>query len=354
MLGEAPNKFPDPIAGVRALQTKGKSGGDLVSDQWIEPWVVIDPETGSAVGPVEDGDAVVVFNFRADRVIEISQALEYPRTKFEDLMKDGKYFDRQRIPEIRFAGLMQYDNELQIPKHYLVPPPVIQRASEQYLMDSTPVTRIFACSESQKIGHVTFFWNGNRSGYLDPTKEKFLEVPSDQGISFDKEPAMKAREIASAVVDAIASGKYNFIRCNFANADMVGHTGNLAAAIEACSVVDECVARLIEAVDEAGGRWLITADHGNAEDMVQRNKNTGEPLKDKYGEVIPLTSHTLNPVPCAIGGKGLPEGVQFIEKGLESAGLTNVTATFLNLLGFEAPEFYEPSLIEKLGDGKKE
>ena len=137
---------------------------------------------------------------------------------------------------------------------------------------------------------------------------------------------------------------------------MVGHTGNLAAAIDACTVVDECVGRLIEAVNEAGGRFLITADHGNAEDMAQRDKKTGKPLKDKYGEVIPLTSHTLNPVPCAIGGVGLPEGVQFKEKGLENAecGLTNVTATFLNLLGFEAPDFYEPSLIENVEDGKQE
>jgi 2,3-bisphosphoglycerate-independent phosphoglycerate mutase len=222
-------------------------------------------------------------------------------------------------------------------------------------------TRVFACSESQKIGHVTFFWNGNRSGYLDPEKERFVEVPSDQGISFDAAPAMKAREICAATLDAIASGKYDFIRANFANADMVGHTGVLPAAIEACSVADDCVSQLLEAVDAVGGRWLVTADHGNAEDMAQRNPKTGQPLRKKVvgkgeGEVLPLTSHTLNPVPCAIGGTGLPPEVRFKKKITDSessgggsapvAGLANVTATFLNLLGFEAPDFYQPTLIE--------
>jgi len=191
--------------------------------------------------------------------------------------------------------------------------------------------------------HVTFFWNGNRSGYLDPSKQKFLEIPSDQGISFDKKPAMKAPEIADATRDAILSGEYDYVRNNFANADMVGHTGKLEAAIEACTTVDRCVGELLDAVEKAGGRFLVTADHGNSENMAQRDK-AGTPLKDAEGVVIPMTSHTLNPVPVAIGGPGLPPNVRFRED-LPGAGLANVTATFMNLLGFEAPPFYEPSLL---------
>lgn len=367
ILGKAKNRFTDPISGVRTLQTKGgTSGSEFVSDQWIEPWIAVeekvrgDHDNGGSissvpVGAVHDGDALVTFNFRADRMVEIAKALEYPPEKFTA-------FNRNKIPaNIHYAGLIEYDGELHLPSHFLVPPPIIERTSEQYLMNtSTPwITRVFACSESQKIGHVTFFWNGNRSGYLDPEKERFLEVPSDQGIAFDAAPAMKAHEICAATLDAIASGNYDFIRINFANADMVGHTGNLAAAIEACSQVDICVGQLLEAVDAVGGRWLVTADHGNAEDMVQRDSKTGEPLRQKdneggKAEVLPLTSHTLNPVPCAIGGTGLPPEVRFKKesggKDAPVAGLANVTATFLNLLGFEAPDFYEPSLIEFSND----
>jgi len=255
ILGKAKNRFTDPISGVQTLQSKGITGTDFVSDQWIEPWITVEEKVSGdnnddgggcggisspsnissvPVGAVQDGDAVVTFNFRADRMVEIAKALEYPPEKFTA-------FDRKKVPaNIHYAGLMEYDGELHLPSHFLVPPPVIERTSEQYLMNTTTpwITRVFACSESQKIGHMTFFWNGNRSGYLDPEKERFLEVPSDQGIAFDAAPPMKAHEICAATLDAIASGKYDFIRINFANPDMVGHTGNLAAAIEACSEVD--------------------------------------------------------------------------------------------------------------------
>jgi 2,3-bisphosphoglycerate-independent phosphoglycerate mutase len=194
------------------------------------------------------------------------------------------------------------------------------------------------------LQHVTFFWNGNRSGVLDPRLETFLEVPSDQGISFDVAPAMKAREVAAATKEALLSGRYDFVRCNLANADMVGHTGNLGAAVEACGVVDACVGELLAAADAAGGRWLVTADHGNAEDMVQRDAKGG-PVRDAEGRPVALTSHTLNPVPCAVGGRGLPGAVRF-RQDLPAAGLASVAATFINLLGFEAPPFYEPTLLE--------
>ncbi|KAL4419791.1 hypothetical protein ABPG75_006889 [Micractinium tetrahymenae] len=326
VLGEAPSTFTDPVDAVRTLKKD-----NTVSDQYVDPWVIVGDD-GKPVGAVQDGDAVVTFNFRADRMVEISQALEYE--KFHK-------FDRKRWPKIRFAGMMQYDGDLLLPKHFLVPPPLIERASEQYVVGTG--LRVFACSESQKIGHVTFFWNGNRSGYLDPKLEKFQEIPSDQGISFDKAPAMKAREIAATTKQAILSGQYDFVRCNFANPDMVGHTGKLKAAIEAVTVTDACIKVLLDAVDQVGGRFLLTADHGNAEDMVQRQKD-GSPVVGPEGKPVELTSHTLNPVPCAIGGPGLPPDVHF-RGDLPAAGLANVTAAFINLLGFEAPDFYKPSLV---------
>lgn len=337
VLGEAPNVFSDPVEGVKEIRID--KNGNKVSDQFIEPWVVVEQSSGNPVGTINDGDAVITFNFRADRMVEIAQALEYPPDRWSNK------FDRKRWPKTYYAGMMQYDGELKLPNRFLVPPPVIQHASEEYLVLGTKL-RVFACSESQKIGHVTFFWNGNKSGALDPQLETFVEVPSDQGIPFDRRPKMKANEIAERTREAILSGKYDFIRCNFANADMVGHTGNLEATIQACSEVDRCVGILLDAIDSVQGRWLVTADHGNAEDMVQRdNKHEGRPILDADGKPVPLTSHTLNPVCCAIGGAGLPSDVVFKE-GMEDAGLTNVTATFINLLGFEAPEFYRPSLLE--------
>lgn len=338
VLGIGQHSFEDPVAGVKEL--RGQPGA---SDQQLDSWVTVDGN-GEAVGTIEDGDAVVIFNFRADRVVEISKAFEYG--------DEFTFFDRVRRPKVAFAGMMQYDGELRLPSHFLVPPPFVERASEEYLVKGAKLN-IFAASESQKIGHVTFFWNGNRSGTIDPTLETFVEIPSDKGITFDKRPQMKAAEIADAVCQAILSGKYDFIRCNFPNPDMVGHTGNLDATVEACAVVDECVGKILATVDRVKGRFLLTCDHGNAEDMVQRSK-AGTPLYDAGGNPIPLTSHTLNPVPCAIGGLGLDDEVQFdmsLDKSSnngEEPGLTNVTATFIEMLGFKAPTFYMRSLLQDL------
>lgn len=196
---------------------------------------------------------------------------------------------------------------------------------------------------SPRSGHVTFFWNGNRSGYFDSDLETYLEIPSDN-CPFNEKPDMKAREICEAGKVALRSGKYDQVRINFANPDMVGHTGDLAATTHCCELVDTCVKELLDVVDEVKGRFLITADHGNADDMVQRAKKTLEPLKDEDGKPVPLTSHTLAPVPVAIGGAGLPDDVHFKE-GFEEAGLGNVAATFLNLMGYEAPSHMQPSLI---------
>ena len=324
VLCEAPNKFTDPIEGLKKL----KEGGD--SDQYLEPFVIVDDD-GKAVGTVEDDDAVVIANFRADRVVEISKAFEYP---------DFKGFDRVRFPKVKFAGLMQYDGDLKLPANYLVPPPLIERTSGEVLAANGLKT--FACSETQKFGHVTFFWNGNRSGYFNENLETYVEIPSDN-VPFNQAPLMKAREITAAGKEALRSGKYDVVRVNYANPDMVGNTGDLQATIASCEECDACVKELLDLVDELGGMYLVTADHGNADDMVQRNKKN-EPLMSEEGKPLALTSHTLAPVPVAIGGPALPATVKFRDD-LPKAGLANVTATYINLMGYEAPAEMEPSLI---------
>jgi 2,3-bisphosphoglycerate-independent phosphoglycerate mutase len=328
VLGEADAKFTDAPTAIKSLRG---SGDAAVTDQWLPPFVIVDA-AGAPVGPVLDGDAVVVFNFRADRCVEISKAFEY---------EQFDHFDRVRFPKTRFAGLMQYDGDLKLPARFLVPPPAITRTSGQLLAQAGVST--FACSETQKFGHVTFFWNGNRSGYFDEALETYVEIPSD-AVPFNQAPDMKAREITAAGVEALKSNKFRMVRINYANPDMVGHTGDLEATKRAVTLVDACLGELLAACDAAGGRWLVTADHGNADDMVQRAKKTNAPLRDAEGNLLLLTSHTLAPVPVAVGGAGLPADVRFRDD-LPAAGLANVTATYLNLLGFATPDGYEASLI---------
>lgn len=301
-----------------------------VTDQYYPPFVICD-DSDKPVGTIEDGDAVLCFNFRGDRVIEISRAFE--EQEFDK-------FDRVRMPKIRYAGMMRYDGDLGIPNNFLVPPPLLTNVSEEYLTGSG--LQIFACSETQKFGHVTYFWNGNRSGKVDEKLETFHEITSDR-IQFNQKPLMKSVEITEEAIKAIKSKKYDVVRLNFPNGDMVGHTGDLPATIVGMEAVDVALSKLAAAVDEINGIFIVTADHGNADDMAQRDKK-GKPKKNSKGEVEPLTSHTLAPVPVFIGGKGLDPAVE-MRTDLPLAGLANVTATFINLLGFEAPEGYEPTLI---------
>ncbi|KAL0400207.1 UNVERIFIED_CONTAM: 2,3-bisphosphoglycerate-independent phosphoglycerate mutase [Sesamum radiatum] len=327
VLGEAPHKFKSAVEAVKKLREIPNT-----SDQYLPPFVIVD-DNGKAVGPIVDGDAVVTFNFRADRMVMIAKALEY---------KDFDKFDRVRFPKIHYAGMLQYDGELKLPSHYLVSPPEIERTSGEYLVHNG--IRTFACSETVKFGHVTFFWNGNRSGYFNPEMEEYVEIPSDSGITFNVQPKMKALEIAEKARDAILSRKFDQVRVNLPNGDMVGHTGDIQATIVACKAADDAVKMILDAIEQVGGIYVVTADHGNAEDMVKRNKK-GEPLLDKNGNIQILTSHTLQPVPLAIGGPGLAPGVRF-RQDIPNGGMANVAATVINLHGFEAPDDYEPTLIE--------
>ena len=296
-------------------------------DQYLGEFVVVD-DAGDPVGEIVDGDAVVVFNFRGDRAIEISRAFED-----DDLTAiDRTGADGRGRPDVTFAGMLQYDGDALVPKRYLVAPPAIDRVMGQYLCAEG--VRSFAISETQKFGHVTYFWNGNRSGHLDRELETYVEIPSDN-VEFDTTPAMKVREITDETIDLLRSGEYRFGRLNFPSGDMVGHTGVLPATVEAMTVIDECVARLVDVIDDLDGVLIYTADHGNADVMFTEGPD---------GERTPKTSHTLSPVPFAIHDPNF-DGEYHVAP-LPAPGLANVASTVLELLGFQPPDDYLPSLIE--------
>jgi 2,3-bisphosphoglycerate-independent phosphoglycerate mutase len=253
---------------------------------------------------------------------------------------DFPYFERGERPDVFFAGMMQYDGDRLIPQHFLVDPPAINRTMGEFLAANG--IGQFAISETQKYGHVTYFWNGNRSGKFDEKLETYVEVSGDPQ-PFEQRPWMKAAEITDKTIEAIESGQYGLIRLNFPNGDMVGHTGSLQAAILSVEVVDLCVARLLRAVEKADGVALVTADHGHADEMWERNKD-GSYKRDEKGRPKPKTSHSLRPVPFAIHAR--PEVTRRLQMAsIEKPGLSHVAATTLRLLGLEPPEEYDPALV---------
>lgn len=323
VLGQG-DQFANATEAVKAL--RAKHPGTI--DQDLPPFVIA--ENGTPVGTVEDGDAVVFFNFRGDRAIEITRAFE------ED---NFDKFDRVRRPKVTYAGMLQYDGDLQLPNRFLVPPPAITDTMGEWL--SKAGVQQFACSETQKFGHVTYFWNGNRSGKFEG--ETYVECPSDI-VPFEQRPWMKSAEIADALIEALQSKKYQFLRVNFANGDMVGHTGNFRAATMSIEAVDIALARILPVVDALGGVAIVTADHGNADEMYELDKKTKQPARHSDGSFKAKTAHTLNPVPFILydnvtGGKlGL--------KQLDNAGLSNIAATLVNLMGYEKHEKWDASLLE--------
>ena len=297
-----------------------------VIDQDLPAFVVAPP------APMHDGDAVVMYNFRGDRAIEISRA-------FDD--DDFTKFDRVRRPAVFYAGMMEYDGDLHIPRHYLVAPPEIERPMGEILA-STHVSQL-AISETQKYGHVTYFWNGNRSGMFDDGTETYIEIPSDR-VPFEQRPWMKAAEITDRLISELRTGKHRFARVNYANGDMVGHTGSFDATVIAVEAVDLELARLVKAVEELQGILVVTADHGNADEMFQRDKH-GRVMRTKDGQPVPKTSHTLNPVPFFIHDPMRGDRYDIDPERTKSAGIANVTATCIELLGFVPPDDLESSLL---------
>ncbi len=297
-------------------------------DQDLPNFVIA--ENGEPVGRIQDGDSVVFYNFRGDRALEITAA-------FEEDELDA--FDRGQRPDVMYAGMMEYDGDLKVPKRYLVPPPSIDRTVGQYLCASG--VRSMAISETQKFGHVTYFFNGNNSGRVSEELEEYIEVPSDI-IPFEQRPWMKAAEITDKVLEAIESGKFDYIRLNFANGDMVGHTGVYAAAQIAVETVDLCLGRLRKAVRKAGGVMVISADHGNADDMFEHDKKSGA-VKMENGIKKVKTAHSLNPVPCIVFDPA-SQG-EYEDELREGLGISSLAATCIELLGFDAPEGYDPSVL---------
>ena len=297
-------------------------------DQDLPPFVIA--EDGKPVGPIVDGDSVILFNFRGDRALEISRAFEDP---------DLKEFDRKRLPKVEYAGMMEYDGDLHIPHQYLVAPPSINRTLAEYLCASGVMQ--FSISETQKFGHITYFFNGNRSGKFDDKLEEYVEIPSDI-VPFEQRPWMKCAEIADRVIKEIESGKWSFIKMNFPNGDMVGHTGVYEAVVCSMEALDLQIGRIRAAVEKAGGVLLITADHGNADDMYEHDK-AGEVKRYADGSPRPKTSHSLNPVPCILYDPCYHgEYSKEMNSGL---GISSIAATCMTLLGFVPPADYDKRVI---------
>jgi 2,3-bisphosphoglycerate-independent phosphoglycerate mutase len=336
-----------------------------IGDQFLPAFVVA--EQGEPVGRIVDGDSVVFFNFRGDRAIEISEAFE---------QEEFLHFNRRRVPDVEYAGMMEYDGDKQVPRQYLVSPPLLGRTLGEFLARNG--VSQFACSETQKFGHVTYFWNGNRTGVFDVGLEEYHEIPSDR-VAFQQRPWMKAAEITDATIRRLRRRSFSFGRINYANGDMVGHTGDRRAAILAVETVDVCLGRLLTTVRGVQGIALVTADHGNSDEMYERDGAGAFQLDPATGLPRPRTSHSLNPVPLILydplgleeSGRRLTRPPAGIGRNLAAvrgdaaydldaaratfpldlaapeggAGLANVAATCLNLLGFEAPEDYESSLL---------
>ncbi|MDR1220946.1 MAG: 2,3-bisphosphoglycerate-independent phosphoglycerate mutase [Treponema sp.] len=313
-----------------AVETYRKETPGVI-DQDLKEFVVA--EDGKPIGAIEDGDAVVYFNFRGDRALEITAAFEEERFT---------HFDRGRRPAVCYAGMMEYDGDTHVPRRYLVNPPSIDRTLGEYLAASG--VRTLAISETQKYGHVTYFFNGNRTGKFDEKLEDYVEIKSDV-VPFEQRPWMKCAEITDQVIEAAASGAYDFIRLNFPNGDMVGHTGVYQAVVCSMESMDIQLGRLLKAAEEAGAIMVITADHGNSDDMFEHDKKTGAVVRKADGNPKSKTSHSLNPVPCIVYDpdyKGEYDNTSLTE-GL---GVSSIAATCIDLLGFIPPEGYDASIVK--------
>lgn len=309
-------------------------------DQYMYPFVVIDGQ-GKATATIQDGDSVVFFNFRGDRAIEISRAFEDP--KFN-------YFDRVRVPKIQYAGMMLYDGDNAIPNKYLITAPGFSNTTAELLAASG--LPMFAISETAKFGHVTYFADGNRGNVKDAYTH--LQVRGDPAEMYVTHPEMKATEITHKVLEWVRSGKFCFGRVNFANPDMIGHTGNWESVCKCVCTLSDQLALIFEAIAKAGGIAVVFSDHGNADEMVRRNKKGQIELRN--GKPVPHMSHTLAKVPVLVYDPTGQQSFKFDtdpkrvvpsshQGDVPGAGLFNMAATCLNLMGYGAPEFYWPSLV---------
>lgn len=316
--------FESATTAIQTLRTETPG----VIDQDLKEFVIV--REGRPIGRMNDGDSVILFNFRGDRAIEICRA-------FDDPLLDK--IQRSYLPQVKFAGIMQYDSDLQIPQRYLVTPPAIDNVMGEFL--AATGVRQLAVSETQKYGHVTYFFNGNRSGKFSESLEDYIEIKSDL-VPFDQRPWMKGAEITDIALDSILHRKHDFIRINYPNGDMVGHTGHLPSVEISVETVDLCLGRLISAITATKGILIVTADHGNADEMYELDK-LGNVKFDAVGNPKLKTSHSLNPVPCYIFDPSNCAQLKLASKG--ALGISSLAATAIRLLGFEPPADYDPSIV---------
>ena len=317
-----------PFNTIKQAITTLRSEEKGILDQDLPSFVIHENE--KAIGPIEDGDSVILFNYRGDRALEITKAFEA-----DELTE----FDRGEKPKVLYAGMMQYDGDLGIPKKFLVSPPAINKTMSEYLSNSN--ISQFAISETQKYGHVTYFFNGNNSSKFNT--ETWVEIPSDN-CAFDEKPRMQADVITDEVIKAIHTNKFKFIRINYPNGDMVGHTGNIPAVIASIEAVDDCLGRIIKELKKVNGVLICSADHGNSDDMIQINKKTNSLMYDEDGNPFLKTSHSLNPVPVYIYDPSNQNKLKLSK--VNNPGVSNLAATCITMLGYKAPEEYTKSLIE--------
>ena len=274
-------------------------------------------ENGEAIGTINDGDALIYLDFRADRAIEIAQAFTYD---------DFTHFDRVRRPDLRFVGMTEYNEDLHVPQYTLVSTPTFKHPLSYHLASAG--IKQYAISETVKFGHITYYFNGN--SYTIPEGEVEEEVPSYTE-PFNTRPWMKSAEITDKLIAAIESGKYGFLRVNYPGGDMVGHFGELEPTIIAMEAIDVCLKRIVDTVNKLGGMTIITADHGNAEELI-----------DEHGD--PKTSHTTNKIPFIFVDETENRKKYQLKTG--EYGLANVASTISDLLGVDADESWLPSMIE--------
>eukprot|EP00178_Gracilaria_changii_P019076 TRINITY_DN55531_c0_g1_i1.p1 TRINITY_DN55531_c0_g1~~TRINITY_DN55531_c0_g1_i1.p1 ORF type:complete len:579 (-),score=90.63 TRINITY_DN55531_c0_g1_i1:1187-2923(-) len=309
-------------------------------DQYLPPFVIVD-DNGGPRGAMQDGDSVLFWNFRGDRAIEISMAFEAEEGEFS-------YFDRKRVPDVRYAGMMQYDGDAGIPKRFLVSPPQIDRTVGEHVVKNG--MKRFSVSETQKYGHVTYFYNGNRAAKFDEEMEKYVCIPSYKQREHTR-PWMKAAEISDCILEEMDNFKPDLMVINYANGDMVGHTGHMVASRLAMECLDLCLARVLPEIIKREGIVILTADHGNCDIMAELGKD-GKPKSGNQPEGWKAkVSHTKQRVPCMIIGKQIDKyeldtSARWADDpDCKHPGIANLGATVLNLLGLKEPDDYLPSIL---------
>ncbi|MGE4273082.1 MAG: 2,3-bisphosphoglycerate-independent phosphoglycerate mutase [Desulfitobacterium sp.] len=291
-------KAPNPMAAIeQAYDVR-------ITDEFVVPTVIVDEE-GKAIGPLQDGDSLIFFNFRSDRAREISYAL---------LDEQFEGFARGKRRNVHYVAMTEYDEQLKVPVAF--PAQNLENTLGEILASYNK--KQLRIAETEKYAHVTFFFNG---GVEDPCEgETRCLIPSPQVATYNLQPAMSAFDITEEFLKRLETEEYDIIILNFANSDMVGHTGEFIATVEAIEAVDQCIGRIVPEVLKRQGAVIVTADHGNAES--KKDLQTGQPL----------TAHTTNPVPLILVSD------QFKGKALREGGaLQDVAPTILELMGIAQP-----------------